>query len=348
MRQAHEEKQLYLLLPLVALALSYILIIALGRVLTNPMGYVPTQPRYQYFPNAMLITAMGILIAKRFESSVLRPILTTLLFAILFWNLSNTLHAVNLVEAAIRPQDHHYYSIKDFLKSNPEARLLLNLTPESNWKFALGTDISYDILFTGRLTKFPTKATHIYDGTGFTPNRDYRAELPADELKEARLGDFTAKWLLYRRKETAGAYPINIIGPAGKYPSISITTDGLLRVDMALSGARKGELHSFKQSYPKAPPDEPGSTYIIHMIVEKDDNVLCLAYNGVLAGKMKLDSAYNDWNGDGLGLYGEYFRGSGEMVWVVNLKIMPETASYGCKGRKVGDIIAPEHYDGPE
>ncbi len=329
------KRRLYLIVPLAALALSYIFIIALGRVLTNPAAYVPAQPRYQYFPNAMLVTAMGILLAKRFGSTMARPVLATLLFAILFWNISNTIYANNLVAEAMKHQDYHYYNIKDFLKSNPDSRLLITARPEADWKFSLGTDISLDILFKERLTKFPSKATHLYDGENFTLNPDYRPG-PGSEL----LGDFTAEWIFYRRRGTVAANPIRIIGPAGIYPGISITPEGLLRVDMVVAGTR--ELHTFSQPYPAPDPDDPRPTHTVHMIVEKDDNVLCLAYNGMLDGRVELRSGYNDWNSDGAGLYGEYFTGSGEPVGIIKLGITPERALYGCSEYARGEIIDPK------
>ncbi len=112
---------------------------------------------------------------------------------------------------------------------------------------------------------------------------------------------------------------------------------------MVVSGTK--ELHTFSQTYPEASADDPGTTHIVHMVVEKDDNVLCLAYNGMLDGRVELDSSYNDWNGDGYGLYGEYFTGSGEPVGIIKLKITPERALYGCKEFARGEIIDPKYQD---
>jgi hypothetical protein len=47
------------------------------------------------------------------------------------------------------------------------------------------------------------------------------------------------------------------------------------------------------------------------MLIEKDDNVLCLAYNGVLADKAPTDR---------------------------------RTAEYGCKDKCMGALIAPEFF----
>lgn len=317
-------------------AISYIYIISLGRVLTNSVMYVPSQPRYQYFPNALLLITAGIFLWRKFQDKGLRPLISVVIFAMLLWNLQNVVHANNLVAAATRPLDYHYYNIKGFFKSHPSARLLMTFTPETDRKFYLGFDIALDILFKDRLTKFSQKATHIYDGETFTVNRRYGADDFGDDLK-----DFTVEWLYFRRKNTVQTNPVRIIGPDRTYPKISITPDGLLLVEMLVAGT--STVHTFSQSYPPPKPDSTSPVHVLHMIVEKDDNVLCLAYNGLLMGKMELKTAYRQWNGDGLGLYGEYFSGSGEPINITNLNFMPETAKYGCKDRKKGAIIAQSY-----
>jgi hypothetical protein len=329
------KKRLHIIAALGALAVSYVFIIALGRMLTNPNGYVQFQPRYQYFPNAVLLTAAGMLLLKRFQNRALRPLINTILFAMLFWNLLNVVHANNLVAATTGPLDYHYLNIKDFLRSNPSSRLRLDLTPEDNWKFYLGSDIAFDILFKERLTKFKRKATHIYDGESFKVNPDYAKAGAGREL-----GDFTVEWLYHRRQGTVQARPIGITGPYGIYPKISIMAGELLRVDMVASGGL--EVHSFSLAYPHLTHDGPGPLPVTHMIVEKDDNVLCLAYNGVLVDKIELKTGYRQWNADGLGLYGDYFRGSGEPVLIMGIELSPDTAKRGCKDKLPGAIIAPE------
>jgi hypothetical protein len=59
---------------------------------------------------------------------------------------------------------------------------------------------------------------------------------------------------------------------------------------------------------------------------------------------MELKTAYRQWNGDYLGLYGEYFSGSAEPVGITDLKPLPETTKYECKDCQRGAVIAPEHY----
>ena len=332
-RPGHSNR--HIAIALGGLALSYIYIISLGRVPGNPATYVPSQPRYQYFPNALLLTTAGMLLWRKFQDKGLRPLISALLFAILFWNLLNVVYANNMVGKASAPLDYHYSNIKEFLKSNPSAKLQLSLTPGADWKFYLGSDIAFDLLFKERLTKFQQKATHIYDGETFSVNRSYGTDAVGEDL-----GNFTVEWVYHRGGKTVQANPVRIIGPGKTYPKISIIAGERVRVDMVVSGG--SEIHSFSLAYPPWSPDNTEAVHITHMIVEKDDNVLCLAYNGILVDKIALNTAYRQWNGDGLGLYGEYFRGSGEPVLIMDTQLFTDIARRGCKDKQRGEILAPE------
>lgn len=313
---------------LAAVALSYLLIISLGRMITNDQQYIITQPRYQYFANALMITAAGLLLWPKYTGQrSARMIITILLAGVFLWNTQNTLYGSGKVGGAMKPLDTQYYRIKGFLKEHRDAILLFDYSKE-NEKLSLGSDIALDVLFDGRVTRFTGKATHIYDGAAFKENPAY-----GKGAAQGRLADFTAGWVYSKSPRYLLRNAIGVVGPGNAYPKVSITPYGFLRVD--LRNAATGNVDTYILEYPYA------AEFSSSMAVEKEGGELCLIHNGVLYDKVRLDSAYKAWDKDGVDLMGDYYRGHGEPVWLSKFFFRSDAAIYRCADAVKGERLIP-------
>lgn len=207
----------------------------------------------------------------------------------------------------MEPMDRHYYRLKDFFKAKQKAKVFMDFTPETSGKFFLGADVACDVLFKGRMTKFLEKATHIYDGSEFIENTS-KTWLASDYLK-----DFTIKWTYIRRYGVNLNKDIVIIGSKSAFPKISITKNGLIKIDLV--EASSGRIDSYIFRYPEPAPDEISAWLYDNIAIEKNGDELCLVFNGVPQGILKVRATYKDCDKDGIGLLGDYYRGAGENVF---------------------------------
>ncbi|HAO93132.1 MAG: hypothetical protein A2X93_04280 [Deltaproteobacteria bacterium GWC2_56_8] len=308
----------YVFFTLLAVAISYIFIISIGRLVTNELAYVPTQSRYQYFPNAMLVIAAAMLLWPKYQAGRWRAVITTILFAFFFWNSQNSLYANNQVAGAMEPLDGHYQKVKGFLSTNLGARLFIDFTPDTKGSFEMGSDMALDYLFKGRVTKFLGAATHVYDGSVFTENAAYFGA--ADKY----LNDFTVKWFLVRDKNRDIKSDISIIGSESVYPRISIAPGNAVKLE--IKDASTGATGVFLLHYP-APPENITRTWIgAEISVQKKDDEVTLSFNGMPYDKVTLQSTYIGWSMDGIDLLGGYYRGAAESIYVNNLHFHADTA----------------------
>lgn len=302
----------FLAATLVLTGVSYLFIISMGRLITNEPDYVPSQSRYQYFPNAMLLTAFATLLWTKFQQKYYRPLITVILFSIFFWNTQNTLYANNEIARALEPMDAHYHRIREFIKDNPEALVLLDFRPDSKGKFDLGSDMALDFLFKGNTTRFTSRATHVYDGRVFTEN-PYR--FPPGPV----LGDFSIEWRYIRDKRFGPRKDVVVVGSERVYPRISITPDNFIKVE--LKNAVTDIIDSYKLAYPP-PPVNLNKTWVGATVrVVKAGSELILYFNGSVMDSVTLSSVYKNWERDGIDLYGGYYSGAGESVYIQDMHI---------------------------
>ena len=328
-------RNVYLAVSLMVIALSYFFIISLGRLFTNDLTYVVSQPRYQYFPNTILTVTIGILLWRIYSDNArLRTIILTILFVVTFWNSQNVLFANNMVSRAMQSLDMHYYRIRDFLNKNPSAELFIDFIPDTFGKLYLGSSIALDIMFNGHITKHIKRASHIYNGTSFIENRNPHNE---SSTGSGQLQDFTIEWLYMASGDIDGK-EIGIIGAEDIYPKIVIDTEG--SINIIVRETETDEIHTYSLEHPYEPDNHiPYMGTYASMVVEKDGEWLCMIYNGILYDKQKLASTYKDWNGDGVKLLGEYYKGAEAVVFVERLFIQLDRNRYRCGNYNIGDRI---------
>jgi hypothetical protein len=328
---AIKEKRILLVL-LFASAFSYLFFISLGRVITNDSRYIAGQARYQYLPNALFLIVAGMIMSAKIKKVYWCRIFFIFLVLIFFWNTRNLILGNTEIALALSPMDHHYYALKHFLTRNPHAMLFLSFIPENKDKFFLGTDIALDLLFKGHTTKFLDRAAYIYDGKEFKKNPLYQNGHPDDSLP-----DFTIEWMYRHLAHLRPTREVVIIGREGVYPRIGMTPDGLVKIIMINRESRKLEEYVFRHPY----GEKPGGWS--SFVLEKNENAIAFIFDGALQEKIQLSGgSYSEWNKDGSDLLGDYYRGSGDVVFVSRLFIQLGSAKYGCEKLKKGDKVPVE------
>ena len=318
-----------------AVALSYLLIIAVGRVNSNDIWYFISQPRYVYFPNALLAAALALLLASEFQGrSTMRHITAIALGAIFFWNTANTLSASNTVTREMAFLDAPHYALKDFTAKNPSAKIFISFTPFNEARFFLGSDVALDILHSGHITKFPSRATHFYDGLSFAENPWYKPESPPEgSASHGKVGDFTVAWAYNGFAQMPPFREVDIVGGRGVYPSVSITADGYVKIGLIKAGGKEVEFIRLRH-----PSRTMGiNTYTEHggwagFLLVKSGPEVCLFFNDALSDRVTLSEAYRGWSTDGLALYGSHYTGQGAASYVNHLQMNLERAAVECAG----------------
>jgi hypothetical protein len=326
-------------LVLGALALSYLFIITTGRSLTNSPSYFIAQPRYQYFANAVLLVMASLFLCASHKGRRLGPALATVFIAVSFWNTQTVMAANNKVAEAMGPMDAYYYKVKGFLKENPRAVLFLDFTPDVSTKFFLGTDAALDLIYKGSITKFQARASHVYDG------ETVRAFSAPSGASAAALGNFTVVWNYTYNTSNILDRDVTVAGSrSAVYPRLFVTPVAGGQVVAELVNASSGATEAYRFAYrPLAEASGPGNFWKMDaLVVEKDGDMLCFAQNSKLVEKARLTpgATYKNWNSDGFGLFGDYYRGAGVAVYVSGLYILADGAAYSCKDAPIGSALA--------
>lgn len=323
----------YFAVLLLAVGLSYVFIIALGRLLTNDAHYLMAQPRYQYFPNVFALLALALLLADRVGQTRIRRLTVPVIIAMIFWNAQNVLYANNKVHAAMRPIDGHYQRIAAYLAEHPDTTVFIDMIPDTHGMLFLGTDIALDNLFGNWLTKSIARADYIYDGNGFTKNPRRR---PGGANT---LGDFTASWMYMHDFRYPPKSDIVVIGSGASYPRVSLTPDGYVKVQLLSDNPGVAKVWLLKHGYiPNANDEHLGDWFAFTL--EKHGGSLCLYRNGDLVRKVRLDGTYKNWDRDSDRLLGSYFTGNREIAFISRLSMQFDVAKYGCGSYPVGRSIA--------
>lgn len=323
----------YFAVVLLAVGLSYVFIIALGRLLTNDAHYLMAQPRYQYFPNVFALLALALLLADRFRQAHIRRLAVPVIGAMIFWNAQNVLYANNKVHAAMHPMDGHYQRITAHFAEHPDTTVFVDMTPDTHGMLFLGADIALDNLFGNQLTKSIVHADYIYDGNGFTKNPRQRPG------RANTLGDFTVSWMYMHDFRYPPKSEITVIGSDASYPRISLAPDGYIKVQLLPDNPGVPEVRLLKHGYiPKTNDEHLGDWFAFTL--EKHGRSLCLYRNGELIRKVRLGGAYKNWDRDGDGLLGSYFTGSREIAFISRLSMQLDAAKYGCGNYPVGQSVA--------
>ena len=308
------------LFVLALVALSYIFIISLGRVHSNTITYLLSQPRYQYFVNAAALIITALLVSAKYREKDLKPLIAIIFAALFFWNSHNVLYANNRVDKEMDFLNAPYYKIKAFLAEEPSAIVYVNYAPLNELRFFLGSDIAFDMLFGESVTRFSAKATHIFDGESVKVNEGYRQGSTSLYLE-----DFKLSWgYLNVKKDGVAVDEYTLVGPEGSYPGVSLDANG--HVALRLKEAASGRVETYRLKLPAGLP----SDRFAMMEVIKDGEDLCLRVNGVLVDKLPLSSKYVNWELDGSNLLGEYYYGRGGVSYVTMLFITHDGEAVKC------------------
>jgi len=332
------KQNVFLVLPLLFFALSYSFILSAGRLTTNSLEYVLTQPRHFYFPNCMVIISIGLLLGQKYEWKRFRYAIATILIAILVFNAQNVWYSTRLVDRMMSPINQQYYSVQAFFKANPSAKLFLDFVPDNRRKLCLGLDVAFDALYQGsnRITKSVKEATHIYDSRDFRVNERYS---PASI--GPYLGDFTIQWQFWVNPASPLRQEVAVVGSNKLYPRIAITPDGFIRVDMV--NTTTGKIDQFRFTLP--PLEElwrelPQSGGWPVVIIERDGDELCFIVNGTLREKVHLNYSYLRWSKDSIELLGQVYQGAHEMIFSTRLFVELDGAKYSSGAHGVGERLA--------
>ncbi len=318
-----------IVLIIVGLGLSYLSIISLGRVYSNTLEYLISQPRYLYFPNAALTVAAGALLWKSFNRETLRPVMLAALGAVFFWNAHNVLIANNSVDKHMAFLDDPYYAIRSFTKENPSAKVKMDYNPFNGGRFYLGADIALDLMLGDRLTKFPTRATHIYT----KDNRIIKNPAYAKGAASPLLKDFTVSWI-YRPFKVAPPWKdVEIVGSKDNFPRVLLTIGGQIKVELKNEATGKIELYKLRHPYllEKMNFFARRNDGWAEMIVSRSGDQLCFYFNGELLDRTVIGSGpYSNWQADGKELIGSHFIGYGGASYIADLFIEPELTGSKC------------------
>lgn len=322
-------------LVLVAIAISYMYIITLGRTISNDASYILSQPRYHYFPNAVLVAVAGLLLWPKFSEGGLKKAMVVTLFAVFLWNTEATVAANNMVTEGMQALDVPFYNIKDFFKKNPSAKLVLDFTPDAKGQFFLGSDTAMDILYKGRITKYVSRATHIYDGFEFRENPLYNPGASKGDL----LQDFTVLWTYVHGSYYRLKKDVVVVGDSSTFPRITILPGDVLRVEMinAINENIDSYFFPFKRSHDH---DIENYWMVNAMVLVKEGDSLCFGFDGVVQDKARIKTPYRGWDKDGFGLFGDYYRGAGVSIYITNLYMLGDMAGYECKKSAIGDGVS--------
>ena len=296
---------------LVAFGFSYIFIISFGRVISNDVAYVLTQPRYQYFVNGAVILALGAMLIRKYRAESLKQLMALALGVIFFWNCQNVLQANSRVDYDMKFMNSAYYRVKAFTDEHPGATVFPRIKLYNKLKFFLGADISLDLLLKERVTRFSHRATHIFDGGTFKENPGY---LSGEE--KPCINDFNISWAYL---PSARKLDTTIVGSREVLPSFTVTQDGFVEVRMM--EALTGRVDLWRFSHPKFSWEEGAYPEWVRMEVRKKGQSLSLYFDGSLQDSVELKSSYRQWSADGSELLGDYYLGRGAATYVIMLFI---------------------------
>ncbi len=319
MRAGKEHR--YFVLLLILIGISYLSVIALGRVHSNSIRYFTSQSRYFYFSNAAFLLAAGLLLYRKYGEQSTKWIILIILTAGFFWNTSNTQMANSEVGRNMSFLDDPHYELKAFTDSNPSAKIFIDYIPFNEGRLFLGTDIALDIMHEGNITKYKRLATHIYDERGLRRNPDYMAGASPSPA----LGDFTVKWTFRFFKQAESWKDIVVIGSDESYPRITTTLDGVIK--LALLSAATGAVEEF-DFHPAYRMKGYNDWYEATLV--KDGDVICLKYFDMVHDSVVLTSEYENWRSDGTELLGPHYYGKGASSYIADLFMMLDEAGDGC------------------
>lgn len=321
----------YFALPVLLLAICSYSIIGIGRMSTGGFDYIISRSHYAYFPNALFLISLGLLIWSP-TNKIKKLVIYLCLLVFITFNFKNTYLLNTEASCAMNDMNTHYQRIQSFLEKNPETKLFLDFVPNNEGgRFGLGTEIAFDVLFPNKITKSVKKATHIYDSQSFRINNNYSPS--STNLLE----DFTVQFFMCSNRPETLSKKVPVVGSESVSPMISLTPDWF--IEIVLKDATNGTLMAFSAPYPRPLYRDFRGQDWTWIVVEKSGKELCFIFNGILRKKCHLDRDYLRWQEDGISLLGQYYRGVRQEVQVGRLFVKIDDSQYKSATQRVGFML---------
>ena len=323
-------------LAVFALALiSFVFIVASGRIISAPANYMRSQAHYAYFPNVLLTLVVGLLLRTKLSAGRAAVLFGT---ALLF--LASALNLEQIRVSTQRTTDHlaelsgFLGEIQQYraLQANPHpAKLFIDFPVyHRNYSFNLGADIALDKYFERDdiLTKEVRRAAYLYDRTrGIIPNALF-------DRRDSSETDFTIEFVTQKHRPSF-TKDFTVIGNLERGLSIGFTPNGRLFLQAFGSAVEDG-------SSPRrfVSPQDFTIFDSYHVVIQFSDRRLYMIVNGTVVdvlGPLELD--FRQFYTGRL-LLGDFYRGAGEVFFSTALYVKLGAARYDTQSARVGSKVA--------
>lgn len=298
-----------------ASAFAYIFLFIIGR----NVKYAVTQPRYQYFFNAVQVLALALLICGGKEQGFKDYHLTFVLLALIGTNSLNVLKSNREIDRILKGVHDACWALRGFFSKNKHQTVYVDFstTPShQNGKFFLGSDIALDVLFhdNPRLIKDMAKADMILGENGIRPNT----------RQTSRPGDFSLSFsfllsgnFLTKRQKVFGS----------PFDGICVYIEPDFHVTLENSD------HIFKSS--DALVKEKGWHDIL---IEKDQGNLIIVRNGRVIENSPW-SCDKGFSSDQRSCMGDFYFGPRAPYYITDLHICTGMAKHGLRNMIPGEAF---------
>ncbi|MBI5788916.1 MAG: hypothetical protein HZA78_08700 [Candidatus Schekmanbacteria bacterium] len=329
------------LLVLLFLAVSYthVYIIALGRVLTAPPDYVPSQPHYVYFPNLMYIIVVSILLdsATRFNGKKTRLVLAAAMLIAVINTLTihdftaRTTESLADITSAVG-------DIKKFSQNRNQLPIFINFPVYLKTRsFNLGSDIAPYVYFKnqGIITQQLTKAKYLYDRGGkFDANPLYG--------RQNHASDFSIEFL-YFQQHTYNINEFSLVCGKGSAWWLEVDQDGHLLLYYDELGNPAHPIP--KMSYTGIRMPRQAWHYII---VQRQENVLYILLDGEIKFALDVKNTNISLQGKQMAdILGGFYSGAGAVTFSNRFFTKTGMVNYDLAGKTTGDVVAIPQVETP-
>jgi hypothetical protein len=315
--------------------ISFVFIVASGRVISAPANYMRSQAHYAYFPNVLLTLVVGLLLRTKLTGGR-----AAVLFGTVLLFLASGLNLEQIRVSTQRTTDH-LSELSAFIGEIQRHRALqANLHPAKlfidfpvyhrNYSFNLGADIALDKYFERDdiLTKEVRRAAYRYDrARGIVPNALH-------DRHDSSETDFTIEFVTQKHRPSF-TKDFTVIGNLERGLSIGFTPNGRL----------------FLQAFGSAAGDGPSPRRFTarqdftifdsyHVVIQFSDRRLYVIVNGTVVDVFgPLDLDFRQFY-TGRSLLGDFYRGAEEVFFSTALYVKLGAARYDTRGAREGSKVA--------
>lgn len=332
-----KKKDILLLLLFFVILTSSTFIISLGRGLTAPPGYVPSQPHYAYFPNIIILLIVSFLINEKGSFKCNNGYL--LLIATLVITVLNSVKIhehTALTSEKLSGLSRHISEIKKIEeKGDKEAKIFIDFPVfQANKTFNLGTDIALDVYFKDIITKNIYEAKYLYNQEeGISLNPLYGKNYYGNK-------DFTVEFIYYQGYQH-NIKGFTLIGKRRGTWWLGVSVNGQLQLKADLVKGRERVQRVFKTGI----IIPPGKWH--HLSAQREGDRFYLALDGEVKLAMDVNDYDIDIDKETSDILGEIYTGAGSVVFANRLYIKGGMAKYDLKGKEVGNKVKVSSFAPP-